>query len=85
MEIKELQARRVVGSLLVKLLRQDTDPRAQAAADKLQEQQREINRLLVERIRAVRDVEPEPVVVGLRPVQLMGRAIGVGGGENGRG
>jgi hypothetical protein len=74
--IEDLRARVLLGSALVKMLRRDPDPRAQEAADRLQDQQREINRVLVAKIKASRDEEPPPVVVGLKPVIMTAQALG---------
>jgi hypothetical protein len=73
--IEDLRARVLLASALVKMLRADPDPRAQQAADKLQDQQREINRVLVAKIKAARGEEPPAVVVGLKPVVMTARAI----------
>jgi hypothetical protein len=73
--IEDLRARVLLASALVKMLRADPDPRAQKAADILQDQQREVNRVLVEKIKASRQHEPPPVVVGLKPVVISARAV----------
>lgn len=77
--IDDLRMRVVVASLLIEMLRQDDDPRAAGAIEVLQEQQRQINEVLVCRIRKERaargESEPEDVVIGLRPVALAGRAL----------
>jgi len=74
--INDLKARVILGSMLIRMLEQEDDPRAPAAIERLQAQQRAINTELVARIRARRaergEPEPETVQVGLQAVRLRG-------------
>jgi len=81
--IPELLSRVRLGSALIKLLHMDSDPRAPRAIRVLQEQQRELNEVLVERIRQRRKErgipEPPAVVVGLKAAPLVARQPNMGG------
>lgn len=72
--IGELRVRVHIISALIKLLRQDDDPRAPQAIKKLQDQQRRINEVLVAKIKAKRQEEGEPeppaVVVKMDTLRL---------------
>lgn len=81
--IRELKTRLHLGTVLIYMLRQETPGDAkyqykQVAIDRLQDQQRQINEVLVSKIKAARQAagipEPPPVTVGLKTVRLSGRA-----------
>lgn len=74
--IGKLKSRVHLGSMLIKMLHQDDDPKAAEAIERLQKQQRILNKVLVAKIKAEREVEPPPIVVGCKPVVLSGRARG---------
>lgn len=74
--IEELKSRVYLGSALIKMLYQDDDPRATEAIKRLQEQQRVLNQVLVAKIKAEREVEPPPIVVGCKPAVLSAKARG---------
>lgn len=78
--IEELRTRVAVGSQLIQMLRADGDVGAQKAIGILQEQQRQVNEVLVRKIKEAREArgepEPEPVVVGMKAVKLTARAMG---------
>lgn len=76
MTIEELKAKVMLGSMLIGELYEDPDPRAPEAIEALQEQQRELNKLLVAKIREEQKERPPPVVVGCEPLLLSGRAKG---------
>lgn len=77
--IDELQMRVNIASALIGMLRQDDDPRAPRAIEVLQDQQRQINEVLVQKIQEERETrgkpEPPAVVIGMKPVAMQARAL----------
>jgi hypothetical protein len=74
--VEEMRAKVLLASMLIKELYQDTDPRAAKAIEALQEQQRAINKLLVEKTSEEHEgPAPPSVVVGLRSIELGARAL----------
>ena len=67
--VEEMEAKVVLGSMLIKMLAQEEDPRAPAAIETLQGQLRELE----VRIKAE---QPSPVVVSCNAAVLSGKASG---------
>lgn len=68
--VKQLTGRVQLGSVLIKSLIGEEDPRAQAAMEELRTQQQQINVLIERKTRGSR---PEPTVVSMHPARFASR------------